>query len=80
MKIQALGGCCKKSTKNYENAVKAAIICEIKEQVEHIADINQIMKMGVMATPGLAINGKVVSTGRLLSVNQIVDFIKQHKE
>ncbi|MCK9575632.1 MAG: thioredoxin family protein [Clostridia bacterium] len=76
MKILALGGCCNKSIQNYENAVYAAHNCGIKEAVEHIKDINQIMSYGVMFTPALVIDGKVVSTGRLLTVTQIEKLIK----
>lgn len=80
MKIQALGGCCQKSTLNYEHAVKAAKICGVEEEVEHVADMNEIMRLGVMATPGLVINGKVVSSGRLLTTEKIVELINQFKE
>lgn len=77
MKIQALGGCCKKSTLNYQNAVEAAKLCEIQEDVEHVSDMNEITKLGVMATPGLVINGKVVSSGRLLTTKQIIELIEK---
>lgn len=79
MKIQALGGCCKKSTINYERAIEAAKICGIVEQVEHVADMKEIMKLGVMTTPGLVINGKVVSMGRLLTTKQIIELIEKAK-
>lgn len=79
MKIQAVGGCCKKATLNYQNAVEAAKMCGIVEEVEHISDMNEIMKLGVMSTPGLVINGKVLTTGRVLSVKQIIDFINNAK-
>ena len=36
----------------------------------------EIMKYGVMATPALVIDGKVVSIGRMLSVEQIEKLIK----
>jgi len=79
MKIQALGGCCKKSTMNYQNAVEAAKLCNISEEVDHVSDMNEIMKLGVMSTPGLVIDGKVVSTGRLLTVKQMVDLFEKSK-
>lgn len=79
MKIQALGGCCKNSTLNYENAVKAAKLCNIENEVENIKDMKDILKLGVMKTPGLVINGKVVSSGRVLSVDKIVELINKNK-
>lgn len=77
MNIKALGGCCSRSTANYENAVQAVKELELNVVVEHISDFDEIMKLGVMATPGLVIDGKVVAYGRPLTVSQIKDFIKK---
>ena len=76
MKIKTLRSCCKKSQKNHENAVIAAKNCGVIEPVENIGDITEIMKFGVMATPAIVIDGKVVSIGRVLSVEQIEKLIK----
>ena len=74
-KIQILGtGCpkCRKLTENAEEAVKAlGIECEI----EKVTDINDIMGFGVMITPALAVDGEVKSSGRLLSVDDIKNFL-----
>lgn len=75
MKIITLGNCCKKSKQNHENAVIAAKNCGVDEPV-NIGDITEIMKYGVMSTPALVIDGKVVSVGRVLSVEQIESLIK----
>jgi len=81
MNIKALGGCCSRSTANYENAVLAVKELGLDVVVEHVSDVDEIMKLGVMATPGLVIDGKVVSYGRPLSVSQVKDFIrKAHPE
>ena len=77
MKIQALGGCCARSTQNYEHAVEAVKKLGLDTTVEHVKDTNQIMAMGVMATPALAIDGQIVSMGRLLSTDQIIDLIQR---
>lgn len=75
MKIITLGSCCKKSKQNHENAVMAARNCGVDEPV-NISDTMEIMKYGVMSTPALVIDGKVVAMGRLLSVEQIESLIK----
>lgn len=70
-KIQILGtGCpkCKTLTANVETAVQQLGIEASIEKVEKIADI---VKFGVMTTPGLVIDGKVVSAGRLLSADEV---------
>ncbi|MBG0762291.1 hypothetical protein IY230_01535 [Acholeplasma laidlawii] len=38
IKIQALGGCCKKSMQNYQNTIDAAKKCGIEESVDQIAE------------------------------------------
>jgi hypothetical protein len=57
---------------NAEAAVKAAGVEATVEKVDQIADI---MKMGVMLTPALAVDGKVVSSGKVLSADDIKKFL-----
>jgi len=74
-KIQILGtGCpkCKTLMANAEAAVKAAGVEATVEKVDQIADI---MKMGVMVTPALAVDGVVKSAGRVLSADEIKKFL-----
>lgn len=77
MKIITLGNCCKKSKQNHENAVIAAKNCGVEEPI-NIGDMNEILRYGVMTTPALVIDGKVVATGRMLSVEQIEKIINDH--
>jgi small redox-active disulfide protein 2 len=75
-KIQILGaGCpkCKQLTANAEAAVKAL---GIEAQVEKVEKIPEILKFGVMITPALAVDGKVKSAGKVLSVEQIIELLK----
>ncbi len=76
IKIQVLGtGCpkCKKLAANAEAAVKEfGIECTI----EKVTDINEIMSFGVMMTPALAVDGKVVSAGKVLGVDEIKQLIR----
>jgi len=76
MKIEILGTGCTKC-KTLEEAVKQAVAQSgIFAQIEKVDDIMKIMEYGVMSTPGLVIDGKVVSTGRALSVDEIKELIK----
>lgn len=70
MKIQALGGCCKKSIANYEAVVQAVKELGITDEVIHVTDMEEIMNLGVMSTPGLVVDGKIMSVGRTLSVKE----------
>lgn len=76
IRIQILGtGCpkCKTLFANAEAAVKAAGVEAVVEKVE---DIQQIVKLGVMMTPGVVVDGKVASSGKVLSVDEIAALLK----
>ncbi len=75
MKIEVLGTGCSKCIA-LENAVKQAIAKSGKFiQLEKVDDIMKIMEYQVVNTPGLVIDGKVVSTGKLLSVDEVLALI-----
>lgn len=77
MKIQTLGGCCKKSTENHEAVVKAVKELGLDVVVENVKDMNEIMSLGVLSTPGLVIDGKILSVGRSLNVTQAKELINK---
>jgi hypothetical protein len=48
----------------------------VAAEVEKVTDIKEIMKFGVMLTPGVAINGELKSSGKVLSVGEIKKLIE----
>ena len=75
MKIQVLGsGCpkCKQLAANVEQAVKES---GIEAEVEKVSNLADIMKFGVMMTPGLVIDGEVKSVGKVLSPAEIAQML-----
>lgn len=73
--IKILGtGCasCKATQKLVEDVVKAR---GVQAQVEKVEDIPSIMKYGVMSTPGVVIDGKVVHAGGIPSRAQVEQWI-----
>ena len=71
-----LGSGCKKCVTLGENAKTALQTAAIAGEVEKITDIVAIASYGIMSTPGLVIDDKVVSTGRVLSASEIVALLK----
>ncbi|AQQ10180.1 redox-active disulfide protein 2 [Sedimentisphaera cyanobacteriorum] len=63
-KIQILGTGCPKCRKLAENAEAAAKELGIEYEIEKVTQLNDIMQMGVMMTPALAIDGEVKITGK----------------
>lgn len=74
-KIQILGTGCPKCNELEENARKAVAESGGDCEVEKISDLKEIMRFGVMITPALAVDGEVKSTGKVLSVDEIVELL-----
>lgn len=74
-KVQILGTGCPKCKKLYEAAQTAVNETGIEAVVEKVEDLNEIMRLGVMMTPGLVIDGSVVSSGKLMSSEEIKKYL-----
>jgi small redox-active disulfide protein 2 len=71
MEIKILGTGCSKCTKLEENVRAAVSELGIDAKVEKVEDLVQIMRYGVMTTPGLVIDDAVKSVGKVLTVEDI---------
>ncbi len=69
-KYIVLGACCKKSSESFENVKKAVAELGLEGNVINIGDMAEIAKYGVMQTPAFVIDSKVVSYGKLISVDE----------
>ena len=69
--LQVLGPGCKNCTRLAENAEAAAKALGIEYTLEKVTDIQAIAAAGIMRTPGLLVDGKVILSGRVPSVKEI---------
>jgi len=76
MIIKILGSGCKKCVALAENAKVAAQTAGIEATIEKVTDILAIARYGIMSTPGLVVDEKVVSSGRVLSASEIAPLLK----
>ncbi|MCX7882273.1 MAG: thioredoxin family protein [Brevinematales bacterium] len=76
MKISILGKGCPNCRRLEENTRQALSLVGKEATIEKITDMDTILEYGVMRTPALVINEKVVSSGTVLSVEQIVSLLK----
>ena len=75
--VQVLGGGCAKCNQ-LEAVVREALEeLHMDPTVGHTRDFAQIAAFGVMSTPALMIDGKVVSSGRVLNKEQVIQLIRQ---
>ena len=71
MDIKVLGGCCKNCDKMLEYTQVAVKELNITASIEKIDDPIEVAKFGVIRTPGIVVNGKVMSYGKMLNKDQI---------
>lgn len=74
-KIQILGMGCPKCNKLYSAAEAAVKDLGIEYQMEKISDINKITDMGVLMTPALAVDGKVLFSAKVPSAEELKKII-----
>ena len=75
--VFVLGGGCAKCNE-LEASVRAAL-AELgrQEEVGHVTDFVQIAALGVMTTPALQVDGKVLSSGRVLNKEEAKALLEQ---
>ena len=74
--IQILGPGCPKCKKLAEEAEKAAKDLGLEFEIVTVTDLKEIMKYGVLTTPGLAVDGKVKAVGKVLDAQKIKEFLQ----
>jgi small redox-active disulfide protein 2 len=75
MKIEVLGSGCPKCMSLEGNVKKALAELAVLAEVEKVTDIQQIVQRGVMSTPALVIDGRVVLQGKNPTIDQLKQLI-----
>lgn len=76
-KIEILGTGCPKCRKLAEQVQHAALELKLECEIEKVEDIQQIIAYGVMMTPALVVDGQVMVTGKVPSLDDIKKMIGQ---
>lgn len=74
-RIKVLGSGCPKCQALEKNAIEAVKNLNKTDEVTHLTDMHEIVKYGVMSTPALVVDEKVVASGKLLSPVEIEKLI-----
>lgn len=77
MIIKILGSGCSKCNQLQENTERALVEAGIKGEIVKVTDFKEIALYGVMQTPALVVEDKVVSVGKVLKPNEIADLLKK---
>lgn len=71
MNIKVLGGGCAKCESLLENVREAVRNRGAQAEIEYITDFSVIASLGIMSTPALMVDGRVVCAGRVLKSSEI---------
>jgi len=74
--IEVLGSGCPNCQAVERNVREALAASGEEAEVRHVTEWTEIARRGVMSTPGLVIDGTVVSTGRIPSPEQVAAWLR----
>ena len=75
--VKVLGSGCDKCNALEKNVKEALSELGMTDEVDHVTDFGQIVAMGVMSTPALVIDNKVVSMGKVLGKDEVIKALKK---
>ncbi|NNG26088.1 MAG: thioredoxin family protein [Ignavibacteriaceae bacterium] len=76
MVVKILGTGCKKCQTLEEKVKEIIQLNNIDAAVEKVSDIQEMIKYGIMMTPGLVVNGQVKSSGVIPKDDQLLNWLK----
>lgn len=74
--IKVLGPGCKKCKQLELNVREAASKLPGEYKIEKIEDFKEMTKYGMMGTPGLVIDEKLISSGKVQTIDELMDILK----
>jgi small redox-active disulfide protein 2 len=73
--IEVLGSGCPNCRAVERNVIAALGSTGVEAEIRHVTDWAEISGRGVLSTPGLVVDGIVVSAGRIPSAEQIATWL-----
>jgi small redox-active disulfide protein 2 len=75
--IEVLGPGCNNCQRLEKNAREAVVMAGVEAQVVHVTDPREIVGHGILSTPGLVIDGRIRSYGRVPSAGDIAVWLTE---
>lgn len=77
MEIKVLGTGCTNCKKLLENTKNAVSMLKMDADILYVTDYVEIVKTGLMRTPGLIVNNKIISSGRVPTTDEIITMLEK---
>ncbi len=77
LNIKVLGPGCANCRKLEEIAREAVASLGVAAEIDKVTDMQQIIDYGVLKTPGLVVNGRLVSSGRIPAPGSVVAWLRE---
>ena len=75
--VKVLGSGCAKCNQLEASVKEALTLLGMDTTIDHVTDFAQIAAYGVMSTPALVVDGKVVSYGKVLKTEEVVKILQK---
>lgn len=71
MKIQVAGPGCPRCRETEKNVHEACAQLHLDADISHVSDIKEIAKLGVIFTPAVIVDGRMVVSGKLPTIDEL---------
>lgn len=75
MEIKVIGEGCEKCDKLYENTCLAVKELGLEASIDKVEDLMDIVRLGVMTTPSVMVDGKLIISGRVPKVKEMIKLL-----
>jgi len=79
MKIQVAGPGCPRCQETEKNVREACSQLNLAADISHVFDIKEFAKLGVLFTPAVIVDGKIVISGKLPTVEELKKYLSAMK-
>jgi small redox-active disulfide protein 2 len=79
MKIVVAGPGCGRCHATEKNVIDACAALNLAADVSHVFDVKEFRKLGVMLTPAVIVDGKIVVSGKIPTVDDLKKILTERK-
>jgi small redox-active disulfide protein 2 len=79
VKIEIAGPACARCETTEKNVINACSVLNLAADISHIYDVKEYTQLGVRVTPAVIVDGKVVISGKVPTVEELKKLLSEVK-